>query len=41
MHRACNEFYVVPAPYCYRTREEPVWDGYRGVWTYPNIRVCE
>ena len=22
MHRACNESYVVPAPYCYRTREE-------------------
>jgi hypothetical protein len=30
-----------PAPYCYWTRGEPVWDGYRGVWTYPSIRVCE
>jgi hypothetical protein len=25
MHRARNEFYVVPAPYCYWTRGEPVW----------------
>jgi hypothetical protein len=36
--------YVEPAPaapYCYWTRGEPVWDGYRGVWTYPSIRVCE
>jgi len=33
--------YVVPAPYCYWTRREPVWDGYRGVWTYPAFRVCE
>jgi hypothetical protein len=31
--------YVGPA--CYWTRGEPVWDGYRGVWTYPSIRVCE
>ncbi len=30
-----------PAPYCYWTRGEPVWDGYRGVWTYPSVRVCE
>ncbi len=29
-----------PRP-CYWTRGEPVWDGFRGVWTYPNIRVCE
>jgi hypothetical protein len=33
--------YVAPAPYCYWTRGEPVWDGYRGVWTYPAVRVCE
>jgi hypothetical protein len=33
--------YVAPAPYCYWTRGEPVWDGYRGVWTYPSVRVCE
>jgi hypothetical protein len=33
--------YVAPAAYCYWTRGEPVWDGYRGVWTYPSIRVCE
>jgi hypothetical protein len=32
--------YVAPAP-CYWTRGEPVWDGYRGVWTYPSVRVCE
>jgi len=31
--------YVAPA--CYWTRGEPVWDGYRGVWTYPPVRVCE
>ena len=33
--------YVAPAPYCYWTRGEPVWDGYRGVWTYPAVRICE
>jgi hypothetical protein len=33
--------YVAPSPYCYWTRGEPVWDGYRGVWTYPAVRVCE
>jgi hypothetical protein len=33
--------YVAPAPYCYWTRGEPVWDGYRSVWTYPSVRVCE
>jgi hypothetical protein len=33
--------YVAPAPYCYWTRGEPVWDGYRGVWIYPPVRVCE
>jgi hypothetical protein len=32
--------YVVPA--CYWTQgQQPVWDGYRGVWTYPAVRVCE
>lgn len=30
-----------PPPYCYWTRGEPVWDGYRGVWTYPAVRVCQ
>jgi hypothetical protein len=33
--------YVAPAPYCYWTRGQPVWDGYRGVWTYPAVQVCE
>ena len=33
--------YVAPVPYCYWMRGEPVWDGYRGVWTYPAVRVCE
>jgi hypothetical protein len=33
--------YVAPASYCYWTRGEPLWDGYRGVWTYPSVRVCE
>jgi hypothetical protein len=27
------------ARYCYWTRGEPVWDGYRGVWTYPGVRA--
>lgn len=30
-----------PASYCYWTRGEPVWDGYRGTWVVPRIRVCE
>jgi hypothetical protein len=35
--------YVEPSPPapCYWMRGEPVWDGYRGVWTYPSVRVCE
>ena len=33
--------YVAPAPYCYWTQGEPVWDGYRGMWTYPPVRVCQ
>jgi hypothetical protein len=33
--------YLAPAPYCYWTRGEPVWDGYRGVWTYPAVQVCQ
>jgi hypothetical protein len=33
--------YVAPAPYCYWTRGEPVWDEYRGVWAYPAVRVCQ
>ncbi len=40
-HYAPPPVYVAPAPYCYWTRGEPVWDGYRGVWTYPPVRVCE
>ena len=31
--------YAVPA--CYWTQGQPVWDPYRGVWTYPPVRVCE
>jgi hypothetical protein len=34
-------YVMTPAPYCYWTRGEPAWDGYRGVWTYPAVRVCE
>ena len=33
--------YVAPALSCYWTRGQPVWDGYRGVWTYPAVQVCE
>jgi hypothetical protein len=32
--------YVAPAT-CYWTQGQPVWDGYRGVWTYPPVRICE
>jgi hypothetical protein len=32
---------VYVAPACYWTQGQPVWDGYRGVWTYPPVRVCE
>ncbi len=38
--------YVAPPPpayvrECYWTRGEPVWDGYRGVWHRPRVRVCD
>jgi hypothetical protein len=33
--------YVVPGPACYWTRGQPVWDAYRGVWTYSAVQVCE
>jgi hypothetical protein len=33
--------YVAPAPYCYWTRGEPVWDPYRGAWISPAVRVCQ
>jgi hypothetical protein len=33
--------YVAPAPTCYWTRREPVWDAHRGVWIYPAFQVCE
>src|SRR5437899_3295348 len=33
--------YVVPAPSCYYTLGEPVWDGYRGIWMRPQVRVCD
>lgn len=29
------------APTCYFTRGRPVWDGYRGVWVRPRVRVCD
>ena len=32
---------VYAAPACYWTQGQPVWDPYRGVWTYPPVRVCE
>jgi hypothetical protein len=34
-------YYAPPPPYCYWTRGEPLWDEYRGVWTYPAVRVCQ
>jgi hypothetical protein len=33
--------YVAPAPYCYWTQGQPVWDPYRGAWVHPAVRVCE
>jgi hypothetical protein len=33
--------YIGPGPSCYWTRAQPVWDGYRGVWVYPSVQVCE
>jgi len=30
-----------PAPRCYWTRGEPVWDGYRGMWVRPRLQVCD
>jgi len=32
---------VYVGPTCFWTQGQPVWDGYRGVWTYPPVRVCE
>ena len=31
--------YMAP-PRCYWTRGEPIWDGYRGVWVRPRMKVC-
>ena len=28
-------------PPCYWTRGEPMWDGYRGIWVQPSVRVCQ
>jgi hypothetical protein len=33
--------YVAPAPACYYAPGQPVWDGYRGAWVRPQVRVCE
>jgi hypothetical protein len=33
--------YVAPVPACYYTPGQPLWDGYRGVWVRPQVRVCE
>jgi hypothetical protein len=33
--------YYGPPPVYVAPRGEPVWDGYRGVWVYPSVRVCE
>lgn len=32
---------VYMAPRCYWTRGEPMWDGYRGAWVRPRVRVCD
>jgi hypothetical protein len=33
--------YAAPVPACYYTLGEPVWDGYRGAWVRPQVRVCD
>src|SRR5437016_5586239 len=33
--------YVAPPPRCYWAHGEPVWDGYRGAWIRPRMRVCD
>jgi hypothetical protein len=33
--------YVVPALSCYYTPGQPVWDGFRGIWVRPSVRVCD
>ncbi len=36
--------YVEPPPppsSCYWTRGRPYWDGWRGAWVYPRVRVCD
>jgi hypothetical protein len=37
--------YVAPEPAyppeCYWTQGQPYWDGYRGAWAYPRVRVCQ
>src|SRR5262245_31729370 len=30
-----------PPPRCYWTHGEPVWDGWRGAWMRPQVRVCD
>ena len=32
--------YVVPAPSCYYTPGQPVWDAFRGIWVRPRVQVC-
>jgi len=32
---------VYVGPECYWTRGAPMWDGYRGIWYRPHIRVCD
>jgi hypothetical protein len=31
----------VPAPSCYYTQGQPVWDSFRGIWVRPQVQVCE
>jgi hypothetical protein len=30
-----------PAPRCYWTRGQPVWDPYVGAWRHPRVQVCD
>ena len=33
--------YAAPPRQCYWARGEPQWDGYRGVWVRPRMRICD
>ncbi len=34
-------YHAAPPPRCFWARGEPVWDGYRGIWVRPRMKVCD